>query len=168
MEILNVEHAVPDDVFYLPAGRIHTIGKGLLIAEIQQTSDVTYRIYDFDRVDTSGRKRELHTEDALEAIDFTHHDEYKTRYDKQAGEVLLVHSPYFETRRLFFEGTRTRSYSDAGSCIILMCLEGEAELSCETGKYTLRKGDTWLIPAAVPQINLKSKSGCKLLETALH
>src|SRR5882724_12391206 len=90
MDILNREDVNAGDVFFLPAGRVHTIGKGLLIAEIQQTSDITYRIYDFDRVDDKGNKRELHTEEALAAINYKHYPEYKTQYIPQKNEDVHI------------------------------------------------------------------------------
>src|SRR5882757_2449180 len=94
MDILNKEDVKAGDVFFLPAGRVHTIGKGLLIAEIQQTSDITYRIYDFDRVDAQGNKRELHTEEALAALDYKVHPDYKTIYPHQVnGAVNVVTCP---------------------------------------------------------------------------
>lgn len=91
-DLLNKENVENDDVFYLPAGRVHTIGKGLLIAEIQQTSDITYRIYDFDRTDAQGNKRELHVEQALGAIDFGFYKEYKTAYDKAHQKPIWFHA----------------------------------------------------------------------------
>ena len=99
MEILNQEQVAKGDVFFLPAGRIHTIGKGLLIAEIQQTSDVTYRIHDFERTDEQGNKRDLHLEESLEAIDYTYQPNYKTSYDEESNKrVPLVACPYFVTK----------------------------------------------------------------------
>ena len=100
MDILNWVDVQEDDVFFLPAGRVHSIGKGILLAEIQQTSDITYRIYDFDRKDSEGNERQLHTEEALDVIDFTYHDEYKTRYKDQVNEVVeLVQCPYFHNQQ---------------------------------------------------------------------
>ena len=98
VELLNREDVYDDDVFYLPAGRVHTIGKGLLIAEIQQTSDITYRIYDFDRVDANGNGRELHVEEAVDAIDYGFYEDYKTTYNTSATEVEIGRSQYFVTK----------------------------------------------------------------------
>src|SRR5471030_2172098 len=104
-DILNKEDVKAGDVFFLPAGRVHTIGKGLLLAEVQQTSDITYRIYDFDRVDDKGNKRELHTEEALAAIDYKQYPDYKTEYTPVKNEdVHLVSCPYFTTNVMDFTG----------------------------------------------------------------
>ncbi len=93
-------------MFLLPAGRVHTIGKGLLIAEIQQTSDITYRIYDFDRVDDKGHKRELHTEEALAAIDYKKYPNYRTEYTPKKNEdVPLVSCEYFTTNVMDYTQT---------------------------------------------------------------
>jgi mannose-6-phosphate isomerase len=110
MDILNKEKAEAGDVFFLPAGRVHTIGKGLLLAEIQQTSDITYRIYDFDRVDDKGQKRELHTELALAALDYNVYPDYKTEYQpKQNEDVHLVKCPYFTTNVMDYTQSVTKT-----------------------------------------------------------
>src|ERR1700760_1176669 len=125
MDILNQEDVQAGDVFFLPAGRVHTIGKGLLIAEIQQTSDITYRIYDFDRVDDKGNKRELHVEEALAAIDYKHYPEYKTKYTPAKDETVhLVSCPYFTTNLLDFDKGTDKDYGNLDSFVIHVCLEG--------------------------------------------
>ena len=124
-DVLNKEDVAAGDVFFLPAGRVHTIGKGLLIAEIQQTSDITYRIYDFDRLDDKGNKRELHTEEALAAIDYKHYPEYKTSYEPQMNQtVKLVSCPYFTTNLLDFTESTTKDYSNLDSFVIYVCVDG--------------------------------------------
>lgn len=163
--ILNREPVEDDDVFFLPAGRVHTIGKGLLLAEIQQTSDITYRIYDFDRRDADGNRRELHVEQALDAIDYQHYDHYKTQYELRLNEpVQLVACPYFETYRLNYTQDVTRDYSDRDSFTVYVCTEGQAELHCGEQRYALKKGDTYLIPASVPKVII-STTGVNLLES---
>src|SRR6201994_4379796 len=125
MDILNKEDVKAGDVFFLPAGRVHTIGKGLLIAEIQQTSDITYRIYDFDRVDDKGNKRELHTQEALAAIDYHYYGEYKTKYQPEKNEtVKLVKWPYFTTNTMDFTQSIEKDYGNLDSFVIHVCLEG--------------------------------------------
>jgi mannose-6-phosphate isomerase len=125
IRILNKEEAKAGDVFFLPAGRVHTIGKGLLIAEIQQTSDITYRIYDFDRVDANGNKRELHVKEALDAIDFTYHKNYKTKYQPTLNQpVELVDCNYFTTNVLEYTKEVVKDYRNLDSFIIHVCLEG--------------------------------------------
>lgn len=165
-EILNREQVKTDDVFFLPAGRVHTIGKGLMIAEIQQTSDITYRIYDFDRVDDQGNTRELHVEEALDAIDFKKYDEYKTVYDKAAkGKVPLVQCSYFETNKLSFSQSESRDLAEKDSFVIYIVLEGSSDLEYEGGKLSIGKGDCILVPASIDQITLHPQGEIKMLET---
>ena len=163
-DILNREDVFNDDVFFLPAGRVHTIGKGLLIAEIQQTSDITYRIYDFDRVDENGVGRELHVEEAVDAIDYNFYEEYKTKYDQSAVEAEIGRSKYFITKRLLTENSISRNYSAFDSCIILMCLEGEGTLNYEDGEIDYKLGDSILIPNCIQNIKIDPFSMSKLLE----
>lgn len=166
MDILNREKVETDDVFFLPAGRVHTIGKGLLIAEIQQTSDVTYRIYDFDRRDVEGNKRELHVEEALDAIDYQHYDDYKTQYqDLPNVRVPLVDCPYFTTNKLWLDRDYTVDMKSLDSFKIYVCLEGEGELKTEESGTTLKKGDVVLVPAVIQHYELETPSGIKLLES---
>jgi mannose-6-phosphate isomerase len=164
-EILNEEEVNTGDVFFLPAGRVHTIGKGLLIAEIQQTSDITYRIYDFDRVDAEGKKRELHVEQALEAIDYDFYEDYKTKYSrKENSPVELVSCPYFTTRKL--ELTRSfQSEELRDSFRILIVLDGQAELITEAGATSISMGDALLIPAALKRYQIEPKGKITLLES---
>ncbi|MEM7370685.1 MAG: type I phosphomannose isomerase catalytic subunit [Bacteroidota bacterium] len=167
LDILNRESVSAGDVFFLPAGRVHTIGKGLLLAEIQQTSDITYRIYDFDRKDADGNRRELHVEQALDAIDYDYYEEYKTPYEPKINEsVELVKSPYFSTFRLEARKTIVRDYSHLKSFVILVCVGGEAQGWIEgAGKpFDMKLGDVYLIPAALPGFRLKPRQSCTLLE----
>lgn len=164
-EILNQEEVEADDVFYLPAGRVHTIGKGLLLAEIQQTSDVTYRIYDFDREDADGNKRELHVEEALDAIDYSFYPEYKTIYDPQKNSAdTIVESPYFSTQRLHCSEDISRSYEEIDSFVILVCVGGELTLKYKEGECQMKLGDAILIPASIKEVDLIPKGEFKLLE----
>lgn len=165
-DILNKEKAEADDVFFLPAGRVHTIGKGLLIAEIQQTSDITYRIYDFDRVDDKGNKRELHTEEALAAIDYKFYDNYKTSYEKKKNEpVEVVKCPYFTTSILDFSQSTKRDYSAKDSFVIHVCVQGSYTLKYEDGDLNVKMGDCILIPATIDKVSLETSSGFKILES---
>lgn len=166
-ELLNEELVKNDDVFFLPAGRIHTIGKGLLIAEIQQTSDITYRIYDFDRVDKQGKKRELHVENALEAIDYNHYDDYKTKYDKESDYASLVRCKYFVTNRIVTEKAFLTDYRDIESFKIIMVLEGSGYIDLETEKYGYGIGDTYLIPACINSLTIVPENKTKVLEVYL-
>lgn len=165
-DILNKELAAADDVFFLPAGRVHTIGKGLLIAEIQQTSDITYRIYDFDRVDDKGNKRELHVEEALAAIDYQFYDDYKTKYkSKKNQEVELVTCKYFTTNVLDFTNNITKDYTNLDSFVIHVCLEGSYILKYGIEELPVNMGDCVLIPATTHKIQLVTHAGFKILES---
>jgi mannose-6-phosphate isomerase len=165
--ILNIEPAQPGDVFFLPAGRVHYIGKGLLLAEIQQTSDITYRIYDFDRRDDKGQLRELHTEQAVDAIDYHYYGEYKTRYERTLNRsVEAVRSDYFVTNVLHFDQETLHDYTHLDSFVILVCVEGSLTLHT-TGGYsgTLRMGECVLIPASVPSVTLIPNGKAAVLES---
>lgn len=163
-DILNKEEVEAGDVFFLPAGRVHTIGKGLLIAEIQQTSDITYRIYDFDRVDDKGNKRELHTEEALAALDYEVYPEYKSIYDKKLNEpVHVVSCPYFSTNILEFTQSVTRDYS-FDSFVIHVCVQGAYTLSYSDESLNVKMGDCVLIPASIDKVIMDTQTGFKILE----
>ncbi|RLD25171.1 MAG: mannose-6-phosphate isomerase [Bacteroidetes bacterium] len=166
-DLLNREEVLNDDVFFLPAGRVHTIGQGLLIAEIQQTSDITYRIYDFDRVDKNGNKRELHVDEALDAIDFSYYDDYKTTYDQNQGEVELSVSKYFVCNRILTNTPITKTYNELDSFVILMVLEGSGSLKTNNGSYAYSKGDTYFIPANIEEITINPENASKILEVYL-
>jgi mannose-6-phosphate isomerase len=165
MDLLNIEPVGTGDVFFLPAGRVHYIGKGILLAEIQQTSDITYRIYDFDRVDDKGQKRELHTEQAVDAIDFTVHPDYKTRYEERSNEATtLVDCPYFTTNRLHLTEPLARDYFGLDSFVIYIVLEGTGTLTTETGDTPLIQGQTLLLPNALKKATLVPEGELLLLE----
>ncbi|MEK6477688.1 type I phosphomannose isomerase catalytic subunit [Catalinimonas sp. 4WD22] len=165
-EILNQEPVKADDVFFLPAGRVHTIGKGLLLAEIQQTSDITYRIYDFDRTDAQGNKRELHVDEALDAIDYRHYEAYKTKYEPKLNEaVKLASCQYFETNRIEANRAIERNYQGLDSFVIYVCMEGEAEIIADGKGYPMQKGDSYLIPASIQHTKLTTSSKFKMLES---
>lgn len=164
-DILNKEEAKAGDVFFLPAGRVHTIGKGLLIAEIQQTSDITYRIYDFDRVDDKGNKRELHTEEALAAIDYSFYEEYKSLYEEKQNEpVEVVSCPYFTTNILNCTQTLSRSYT-MDSFVIHVCVEGAYTLEWAGQQIEVKMGNSILIPASIQEVTLHTSTGFKILES---
>lgn len=167
LELLNQEKVEPDDVFFLPAGRVHTIGKGLLIAEIQQSSDITYRIYDFDRLDKDGNSRKLHTEEALDAIDFHHYDNYKTSYNKLSEYASVVNCPYFITNRILTEKPLLSDYRDIDSFKILMVLQGNGNIDTELGQYPYTRGDTYLIPACINSLTIHPTRQSKILEIYL-
>ncbi|MCX6284237.1 MAG: mannose-6-phosphate isomerase [Bacteroidetes bacterium] len=163
--ILNFETVGKGDVFYMPAGRVHALGPGILLAEIQQTSDTTYRIYDWDRVDNEGKAREMHTELALDAIDFNVPQSYRTEYSASENHtVSLVQCPYFLTSLLDFNLPIAKDYSEIDSYVILICLEGDAEIAFVSGKEYITKGEVLLIPAFLDKITLFPRPSCKILE----
>ncbi len=168
LEDLLASHKVaPGDVFFIPAGRVHAIGKGILLAEIQQASDVTYRIYDFDRRDAEGNTRELHTANALDAIDFSGGGDFKTSYQAKQNDVTkIVESPYFVTSLIDLEGHELRkNIYNIDSFVILMCMEGSGEIIYHNyQKESVKKGETVLIPADLEEFSIKAQDHCKLLE----
>ncbi|RCH54188.1 mannose-6-phosphate isomerase [Mucilaginibacter hurinus] len=165
-DILNREDVKSGDIFFLPAGRVHTIGAGLLIAEIQQTSDITYRIYDFDRVDDKGNKRELHTEEALAAIDYKFYPEYKTNYPHTKNEAVeAVTCQYFTTNVLDYTENTVRDYSSIDSFVIHVCVEGAYTLKYNGGELAVKQGESILVPNSVNDVELVSESGFKILES---
>lgn len=166
LEILNYVDVKAGDVFFMPAGRVHAIGKGIVVAEIQQTSDITYRIYDFDRKDKNGNLRELHTEWALDAIDFTYHKDYKTHYTPVRNKTAeVVTCPYFTTNVIEFDSPVTKDISHIDSFVVYICVEGDFEITWEEGRESISKGDTVLIPASFEEYQLvPSGKGARVLE----
>lgn len=160
LEILNNDKVAKGDSYYIPTGRIHAIGSGILLAEIQQTSDITYRIYDYNRVDiATGKERELHTDLAIDVIDYNFYDSYKTEYSKPDNETnKLIHTPYFKTNILNIKGELYKNYSGLDSFVIYICVEGELELSCHGKNYSLTKGETLFLPSLLKGLELKSKN----------
>ena len=170
-DILNFEEVTSGDVFFIPAGRVHAIGKGILLAEIQQTSDVTYRIYDYDRRDEKGHPRELHTELALEAINFKHHGKGKTDYQPKLNEsVELAKCSYFTTNLLHLNDSVERDFSKLDSFVIYLCIEGNYTLQWDSGNVPVQKGETILVPASIENFHLKPADGhdTRLLEVYIE
>ncbi|MBP5776639.1 MAG: class I mannose-6-phosphate isomerase [Prevotella sp.] len=152
------------DVFFIPAGRIHAIGAGCFVTEIQQTSDVTYRIYDYKRKDKDGHYRELHTQEAAESIDYTVLPNYRAGYEPQENEgVQLVTCPYFTTAVYDLTEPMTLDYSDLDSFVILIAVKGEGKLICDGEEQSFRKGDTILLPATASEVRVEGT--IKFLET---
>lgn len=169
-DLLCYEPVSPGDVFFIPAGRVHAIGKGILLAEIQQTSDVTYRIYDYDRKDSNGNKRQLHTDLALDAIDFSFKEEYKTRYKTEENKSSeIVSCKYFTTNMLRFSEKLEKDYHRLDSFIIYMNLGGPFEIEYAAGKETVLKGETVLVPASTESLILNPLSeSAKTLEIYIN
>jgi mannose-6-phosphate isomerase len=154
-EILCYDEVEPGDVFFIPAGRVHAIGKGVLLAEIQQTSDITYRIFDFNRKDAGGNLRELHTELALDAIDFSYLDEYKTKYTIEKNvSSEIVSCRYFTTNLLEFNEKLEKDYNLLDSFVVYMNISGRFKIEYEEGEEVVETGETVLIPASLESFHL--------------
>ncbi len=156
------------DSFFLPAGRVHAIGAGTFIAEIQQTSDITYRIYDYNRTDAAGNPRELHTELAKDAIDYQLHDDYKINYSHQENEPVSLEScQYFTTNLLELDKPLVQELGDKDSFVILICMDGACEVKdSRYNQVKLKQGESLLIPAEnAKKITIMPKDKVQLLET---
>lgn len=155
------------DVFFLPAGRVHAIGAGTFIAEIQQTSNITYRIYDYNRKDANGNGRELHTELAKDAIDYKVYDEYRTSYVRKENQPVQLEScKYFTTNLLDATKDITRDYTDIDSFIIYICMGGACGIRDDKGNdLYIKQGETVLIPADTKDVIISPDANVLLLET---
>lgn len=164
LDILNFEEVDKGDSVFINTGKVHAIGGGILLAEIQQTSDITYRIYDWDRVDSEGNSRELHTELALDAIDFEKKDDYKLEYEhveNQSSEIASCE--YFTTNYLPVKGKLTKNLSNLDSFVIYMCVSGEAKITIGSNSEELKAGESVLIPANTNEVEISAESA-ELLE----
>lgn len=167
-EVMNYEEVKKGDLFFMPAGRVHALGPGILLAEIQETSDTTYRIYDWDRTDDKGNPRALHIEESIDAIDYTKSEEAKSPYTKkQKGTTPLVKCEHFTTSLIEVSEPIAKDYSALDSFIILICLEGAVRIESEAGVEILTKGETILVPAIMEWIRLFPEGNCSLMEVYL-
>ena len=168
--LLELLHYVPvqeRDTFFINSGKIHAIGAGILLAEIQQTSDVTYRVYDFDRLDARGNPRELHTDLALEAMDYRQRDDFQVRYEKHRNQKNpMVDSAYFKTDYLEFDTSQTLHLTQRDSFTALVCVGGRADVLLAGQQVAVRRGETVLIPAAAESLSIQT-SGCRFLEVTI-
>lgn len=168
-EVMNFEQVKKGDVFFIPAGRVHALGPGTLIAEIQQTSDITYRIYDWDRTDENGKGRELHIEEAMEAIDYSVLPNYKTPYHLvESHSENLVRTPFFTTNILNINQKTEKDYSDLDSFVILFCTEGECTVVSHDLQLSLKPGEIILIPNLIENISLIPSKNTTLLEVYIE
>lgn len=164
-EILKSEKADKGDVFYIPAGRVHALGAGLLIAEIQQTSDVTYRVYDWDRPGDDGKMRELHIKEALEAIDFSDEGNAKTEYTIKPNKTTeLINVSYFTTNLLQLDKNLQKDFTELDSFVIYICIDGNCKIKALDTIVDLKKGETVLIPAIGKIVEIYPQDEIKLLE----
>jgi len=164
-DVLNYEKVEAGDVFFIPAGRVHALGPDIMVAEIQQTSDTTYRIYDWDRINEAGMSRELHIPQSVEAIDFNIPDQYKIEVqDVMNKTVPVVDCQYFVTNLLQLQGEMEKDYSNLDSFVILLCTEGIFSLVWENGAVFVKQGECVLIPNIVKKVSIRAERYCKLLE----
>ena len=173
-DVLARHDIAPGDVFFLPAGRIHAICAGSFVAEIQQTSDLTYRIYDYGRLGLDGKPRDLHIEQAKEAIDYTVHDDYKTGYVRRKNaEIPLVSCKYFTTTLFDVDKACSKDLSGMDSFLVVMCVGGKGTLidSEPNGldyAVDLRQGETVLIPATSTGISLRPDGSMTCLTSCIQ
>ncbi len=169
-DVLHDYNVSAGDVFFLPAGRIHSIGTGCFIAEIQQTSDITYRIYDFGRVGLDGKPRELHTELSKAAIDYTVLEDYKTAYEEvKNAENEIVTCDYFTTSLFDLDRPVSVPVKERDSFLIVICTGGCGTLTdAEGNAVTLRQGETVLVPACTESVTFTPDSGMKLLTSYIR
>lgn len=167
LDLMNYEEVEEGDTFFINTGKIHAIGAGVLLAEIQQTSDVTYRVFDFNRKDKDGNLRELHTGLAVDAIDYEMKDDFKVGYPNAKDTVNdMVDCPYFKTNFLELTKNMNQDLSQRDSFTIYMCVGGKATISNDWGSANIRKGETILLPASSTFVEIEAK-GAKLLEVTI-
>ena len=168
VEVLARHQVHPGDVFFLPSGRIHAICSGCFIAEIQQTSDITYRIFDYNRPGLDGKPRQLHTELAKDAIDYNVYPDYRTEYTPlQDEEVELVSCPYFTTSLLDLTLPYAKDLSAIDSFVVAMCLSGSGTLEVDGTEVPVRQGETILIPASADDLCLVPDARMKVLISSI-
>ena len=164
----QILHFVPvqaDDVAFIPAGKVHAIGKGILLAEIQQSSDLTYRLYDYNRKDEQGKSRALHVKKACDAIHYDDmNNELLSHPCKRNATDNLIENPYFICNRLVFDQNVEKIYEGIDSFVIYICLDGIVTIHYDEGEETLSKGECILIPASIDSVILTPHFLCKLLE----
>ncbi|WP_075558149.1 type I phosphomannose isomerase catalytic subunit [Parabacteroides timonensis] len=167
MDVLKRYEVTPGDVFFLPAGRVHAIGAGCFIAEIQQTSNITYRIYDYDRKDANGNGRELHTELAKDAIDYTLLPDYRTHYKGHTNATVeLADCKYFTTNLLDLDTMMVRDFSELDSFVVYICMSGKASIRDNKGnEIFVHQGQTVLMPADTQVVTISPAPGAKFMET---
>ncbi len=167
-EILNINKPKAGDVYYIPPGTIHAIGPGVTLLEIQQASDTTYRVYDWDRKGLDGNKRELHLEKALDTIDYNKSFCIINTDSASNGITNLIRNNIFTVNALEFNGVFNRDYIKIGSFVAYNCLEGEVVLKYNGGKEKLAKGQSVLLPAEIKEIELVSEKNSRVIETYIE
>ncbi len=160
--ILNTEKVSQGDCYYIQTGTVHAIGGGIVLAEIQQTSDITYRLYDYNRPGLDGKPRELHTELALEAINFNQRDAKQVYDSKINTPVEICSNPYFITNKLQLIKALKKDMSTIDSFVVYMCIEGNANIQSGSDSIDIKKGETILIPASISEITIQTQSAAFL------
>lgn len=159
IDSLNKYYTRPGDVFFLPAGRVHSIGRGNLVLEIQEASDITYRIYDYDRRDADGNPRELHIDESVDAIDFS--DTVPLPPTNEPGKTgqfsLLAECSYFRTEVARIDGVMDVALAARDSFTVLVATDGDLTVSDGHGEISLRQGETALVPASTSSITIAGK-----------
>ena len=161
--ILRKVHPEKESVIFIPSGTVHALDKGVSVIEIQQNSDVTYRIYDYDRIDKNGKKRDLHIKQAEDVMDFSFVDEPFSQYDKNSEEATIVTSPFFTVSKMEITENKIL-FSSGDSFRILICIEGECSILNQNIPVIITKGQTVMLPAALSNIEIKPHVKTKLLE----
>ncbi len=168
-ELLNILSRQPvhdGDAYYIPAGCIHAIRKGLLLAEIQQTSDITYRVWDWDRVDENGESRELHLEESLDAIDYNARNDGATRAQSIInGTSSLIKTPYFHTNEIILTQAVEKNYAEMDSFVTLFCVKGQCTIEANNISTEIKTGELVLIPASIDTVRIYPAGSTRLLET---
>jgi mannose-6-phosphate isomerase len=168
-ELLNVETVEAGDTFYTPAGRVHAIGGGIVLVEIQQTSDITYRIFDWNRKSTGKEKRELHTELALDAIDFKQAGKNKIRIEPVLNKTEnLVDCEFFHTNLISFNKAIDKEYYFNDSFVVYICTDGEFMINWDGNSEVVTKGETVLLPAMIKEVTLKPLKETRILEIYIN
>lgn len=166
-DLMNYEEVGEGDTFFINTGKIHAIGAGVLLAEIQQTSDITYRVFDFNRRDKDGNLRELHTSLAVDAIDYEKKDDFKVAYPKKQNEVnSMVDCPYFKTNFMKLSQQTKQNLTNRDSFTIYMCVGGSATIKNNWGSASIKKGETVLVSASSSYVDIDTQ-GAKLLEVTI-
>ena len=165
-DLLHYDGVKRGDTFFIRTGTVHSIGAGILLAEIQQTSDITYRIFDWNRKDKGGNARELHTELALGAIDFVKRNDHKVTYTVESNQrSLLVDSPYFKTEIIKVEREIRIQTTQFDSFVVLMAVQGDNQISVNGTKYALPFGSTVLLPACLTGFSIQAEQSKVLMVT---
>lgn len=169
IDILNIENAIPGDTFFTPAGTVHSIGAGIVLVEIQQTSDITYRIFDWNRKKSGKKTRELHIELALDAIDFSAKGNNKIRKEPEPDKTInLVDCEFFNTNIILFNSPLKKDYNLIDSFVVYICIDGEFLIHWDENSEKVLKGETVLLPAMIKEVILEPLKEARLIEIFIN